>query len=149
VTRYLSVEDILYAHRTAIQRWGGTPGLRDANALAAAVGRLETGYYQDTIEEAAALFESLSQNHPFLDGNKRTAIACTVAFLRINGYETFFDDSEAFRFLSSLYEGGQVTKTSIETWLRAICGEKTTEANDKINSKMLDDVAKSDKPEHL
>ncbi len=85
MTRYLSVEDVLYAHTMSIRKWGGTPGIRDQGALAAAIGRLESGYYQDTIEEAAALFESLSQNHPFLDGNKRTAIACAVAFLRING----------------------------------------------------------------
>lgn len=118
MTHYLSVQDVLYAHNLAIQRWGGTPGVRDQAALEAAVGRPQTGYYQDTIEEAAALFESLSQNHPFLDGNKRVAIACTVAFLRINGYELFFDDLEAYRFLMSLYQGGRVTKISVETWLR-------------------------------
>ena len=118
MTNYLSVQDVLYAHDIAIQRWGGTPGVRDQPALEAAVGRPQTGYYRDIIEEAAALFESLSQNHPFLDGNKRTAIACAVAFLRINGYGVFFDDQEAHRFLMSLYHGGGITKTSIETWLR-------------------------------
>jgi death-on-curing protein len=61
VTRYLSVEDILYAHSSAIEKWGGRPGLRDPKALASAVGRLQTGYYQDIVEEAAALFESLSE----------------------------------------------------------------------------------------
>jgi death-on-curing protein len=63
------------------------------------VGRLETGYYQDVIEEAAALFESLAQNHPFLDGNKRTAIACAVAFVRINGYRVSFNDWKLTDFL--------------------------------------------------
>jgi death-on-curing protein len=118
VTRYLSVEDVLYAQSKAIEKWGGRSGLRDPNALASAVGRLQTGYYQDIVEEAAALFESLSQNHPFLDGNKRTAIACTVVFLTINGYQVLFDDLEAYSFLSSLYETGQITKAAMEAWLR-------------------------------
>lgn len=119
MTRYLTIEDILYAHNIALQRWGGTPGVRDQGALEAAVGRLETGYYQDVIEEAAALFESLAQNHPFLDGNKRTAIACAVAFVRINGYRVSFNDLEAYRFLMSLYQQTRVTKSALEAWLRA------------------------------
>ncbi len=92
--------------------------MRDAHGLAAAVGRLHTGYYGDAIEEAAALFESLSQNHPFLDGNKRTAIASTVAFLATNGYRVEFIDSEAHALLLSLYEGVGVSKAPIESWLR-------------------------------
>ncbi|MGA2098597.1 MAG: Fic family protein [Candidatus Acidiferrum sp.] len=55
-------------------------GLRDSGALQSVVGRLETGYYADAIEQAAALFESPSQNHLFLDGNKRTAIPATGVF---------------------------------------------------------------------
>jgi death-on-curing protein len=51
-----------------VSKFGGIHGLRDSGALQSAVGRLESGYYADAIEEAAALFESLSQNHPFLDG---------------------------------------------------------------------------------
>jgi death-on-curing protein len=53
-----------------VRKFGGIHGFRDSGALESAVGRLETGYYADAIEEAATLFESLSQNHPFLDGNK-------------------------------------------------------------------------------
>jgi len=51
------------------------------------------------IQEAAALWESLSQNHPFVDGNKRLAVTVTAAFLRVNGYRLEFDDQEAFSFL--------------------------------------------------
>ncbi len=47
--------------------------------------RPQTGYYQDVIEEAAALWESLSQNHPFIDGNKRVAVSAAIVFLGING----------------------------------------------------------------
>jgi death-on-curing protein len=45
----------------------------------------QSGYYEDIIQEAAALWESLFQNHPFLDGNKRVAVTVTAAFLRVSG----------------------------------------------------------------
>jgi death on curing protein len=86
--------------------------------LESAVGRLESGYYADPIEEAAALFESLSQNHPFLDGSKRTAITAVGVFLLLNGYRLLFDDLEAYRWLIGLYESGEVRKANIEAWLR-------------------------------
>jgi len=60
--------------------------VRDADGLASAVGRPQGGYYADIIEEAAALFESLAKNHPFFDGNKRTAVVATAVFLKLNGY---------------------------------------------------------------
>jgi len=78
-----------------------------------------SGYYSDAIEEAAALFESLAQNHPFLDGNKRTAITATAVFLRLNSYKLVFDDVEAYESLISLYETGRVTKAAVAEWLRS------------------------------
>jgi death-on-curing protein len=93
--------------------------LRDANGSSSAVGRPQSGYYADTIEEAAALFESLSQNHPFIDGYKRTAITATAVFLRLNGYKLLFEDVEAYEWLRSLYETGRVTKAAVAEWLRS------------------------------
>ncbi len=72
----------------------------------------------DLIGEAAALWESLSQNHPFVDGNKRVAVTTTAAFLRINGYRLEFDDVEAFSFLIGLYEMGTLRFKELDTWLR-------------------------------
>ena len=72
-------------HADQIERYGGSPGIRDPGILEAALFRPQTGYYADLIEEAAALWESLAQNHPFIDGNKRTAFAATYTFLAING----------------------------------------------------------------
>ncbi len=82
---YLTVADVLGMHAVLIQRYGGDCGLRDAGALEAALYRPQIGYYQDIVGEAAALFESLANNHPFTDGNKRIAFAATDTFLRING----------------------------------------------------------------
>ena len=119
MTRYLSVEDILTIHAELLARFGGISGVRDANGLSSAVGRPQSGYYTDVIEEAAALFESLSQNHPFVDGNKRTAVAATGVFLRLNGYKLLFDDLQAYEWLISLYETGRMKKAVLEEWLRS------------------------------
>jgi death-on-curing protein len=70
------------------------------------------------IEQATALLESLSQNHPFLDGNKRTAISVTAAFLRVNGYRLEFEDLETYHFLINLYEQNQFRFDALEKWLR-------------------------------
>ena len=83
---YLTSTDILALHQTVLQHYGGAPGLRDMGAVEAAVFRPQCGYYQDIIEEAAALLESLLINHPFVDGNKRVAFAACDVFLRINGW---------------------------------------------------------------
>jgi len=86
VRDYLTSTDILALHQTLLQHYGGAPGLRDMGAVEAAAFRPQCGYYQDIIEEAAALLESLLINHPFIDGNKRVAFAACDVFLRINGW---------------------------------------------------------------
>lgn len=75
--------------------------------------------YQDLIAEAAARWESLAQNHPFIDGNKRTAFACTVTFLRINGAAFASGKREVIDFILGLYEAGEFRFEKLEPWLRA------------------------------
>jgi death-on-curing protein len=70
------------------------------------------------IQEAAALWESLSQNHAFVDGNKRVAVTMTAAFLRVNGYRLQFNDAEACAFLLDLYETGRMRFEELDRWLR-------------------------------
>ncbi len=115
---YLSLEQVVEINVKMTELYGGLRGVRDLGALQAAVARPQTGYYSDAIEEAAALFESLSQNHPFLDGNKRTAITATIVFLTCNGYRVSFNDAEAYKWLMALYASSQVSKSAIEFWLR-------------------------------
>lgn len=116
---YLTVEDVLGIHQDSIDAFGGSPGIRDPSGLEAAVMRPQSGYYADEIAEAAALWESLSQNHPFVDGNKRTAIASMAAHLCINEYSLVFDELAAYRFMMSLYESGRFRRTELDKWLRA------------------------------
>lgn len=115
---HLTLVEVLAIHADQIERYGGTPGLRDPGLLEAALFRPQTGYYADLVEEAAALWESLAQNHPFLDGNKRTAFAVTYTFLAINGARLTADAEETYAFIIGLYETGRFDFRRIEPWLR-------------------------------
>jgi len=118
MTDYLTVAEVLAMHDDQIERYGGIQGVRDSGLLEAALFRPQTGYYADLIEEAAALWESMSQNHPFIDGNKRTAFAVTYTFLGINGGRLIAGAQEAQDFLLGLYEGNQFTFDRLVPWLR-------------------------------
>ena len=94
-----TIEEVVAIHDAAIHEFGGSMGLRDMGALASAVMRPQIGYYDTLIEEAAALLEGLAMNHPFIDGNKRTAFYTTDAFLRKNGSFIDCDNDESPPFL--------------------------------------------------
>ena len=114
---YIRIEDVLAIHSDQIERYGGSQGLRDPGLLEAALFRPQTGYYQSLIHEAAALWESLSQNRPFVDGNKRTAFASTYVFLLINGLRIVARDEDAQVFVLGLYETGQFEFENLRVWL--------------------------------
>ena len=118
MTEYLTVVEVLAIHADQIERYGGSAGLRDPGQLEAALFRPQTGYYSDLIEEAAALWESLSQNHPFVDGNKRTAFAAMYTFLAINGRRLTSDPELTYRYLLDLYEAQGFKLEALVAWLR-------------------------------
>jgi death-on-curing protein len=118
VSDFLTTAEVLTIHEVMIDRFGGAQGIRDRGALESALFRPQTGYYDDVIDEAAALMESLLQNHPFVDGNKRVAVAATDVFLRLNGVRLDINDDEAYRFLVGLIEDHDVTRQHLVTWLR-------------------------------
>ena len=118
MTDYLAMAEVLAMHNDQIDRYGGSHGVRDHGLLEAALYRPQTGYYADLIEEAAALWESLSQNHPFVDGNKRTAFAVTYVFLAINGARLSASAGETETFLVGLYEAGTFEFARLSRWLR-------------------------------
>ena len=93
---YLTVADILGMHAILIEKYGGMAGIRDMGSLESAAFRPQSGYYSDIVEEACALMESLLINHPFMDGNKRTAFAACSVFLRINGQHIKADSNKVF-----------------------------------------------------
>ncbi|MGH6880967.1 type II toxin-antitoxin system death-on-curing family toxin [Hypericibacter sp.] len=118
MTDYLTVIEVLLIHHDQIERYGGIPGIRDPGLLEAALFRPQTGHYADLIEEAAALWESLAQNHPFFDGNKRTAFAVTYTFLVINGARLDADAGETHQFISGLYDANNFRFARLVQWLR-------------------------------
>src|SRR5688572_16363869 len=105
-------------HADQIERYGGEPGVRDYGLLESALYRPQTGYYADLVEEATALWESLSQNHPFIDGNKRTAFAATYTFLAINGAQVTASAEHTYAFLAGLYGSGELSFAELVPWLR-------------------------------
>lgn len=118
MTDYLTPIEVLAIHADLIERYGGSMGIRDRGLLEAALFRPQTGYYGDLIEEAAALWESLAQNHPFIDGNKRTAFAVMYTFLAINSTRLTADADETYRFISTLYEEKDFSFERLAAWLR-------------------------------
>lgn len=115
---FLTLLEVLAIHADQIERYGGSQGVRDPGLLESALFRPQTGYYSDLIEEAAALWESLAQNHPFLDGNKRTAFAATYTFLAINGARWIADAGATYAFIIGLYESGSFDFEKLVPWLR-------------------------------
>lgn len=118
MTDYLTIIEVLAIHHDQIKRYGGADGVRDFGLLEAALYRPQTGYYEDLIEGAAALWESLAMNHPFVDGNKRVAVAAMVTFLAINGYVIKPDSQVIYRFIIENLEGRSFSYDRLAAWLR-------------------------------
>ena len=122
MTDYLTIIEVLAIHHDQIERYGGAHGVRDFGLLEAALYRPQTGYYKDLIEEAAALWESLAMNHPFVDGNKRVAAAGMITFLAINGYVIRQDALTLYRFIIENLEGRSFNHDRLAAWLRENTG---------------------------
>ncbi len=116
--KFLSVDEVLAIHAALVERFGGQNGIRDPGMLESALYRPQTGYYADLSEMAAALFESLLMNHPFVDGNKRVAFFATDVFLRMNGFKLDIDDVEAHVFLIGLLDRNQANFDRLLPWIR-------------------------------
>jgi death-on-curing protein len=124
--RYITIAEVEEIHRRVLLHAGGLPGMRDRGALEAAVFRPQTGYYADLIEEAAALMESLTNNHAFVDGNKRTAFVATDTFLKANGLRISCTDEEAEQFFLSHLRKGTFRFPQIRDWLRKVATSRPT-----------------------
>lgn len=122
MTRFLTIPQILFLHARLIDETGGSHGLRDLHLLEAASARPQATFdgkdlYPDLYDKAAALMDSLINNHPFVDGNKRTGIAAAALFLRQNGYAMTVTNSELETFTLSV-ASSRVHLTKIAGWLR-------------------------------
>ena len=117
---YLTIADLSGIHRVLLEKYGGADGLRDRGALEAAAFRPQCGYYADHLEEAAALLESLLINHPFVDGNKRTAFASADVFLRLNGVRLKASPAWLYERLIGWINGAENRREAIGHDLKAM-----------------------------
>ena len=115
---YLTVAEIYAMQHRLIEMFGGLHGVRDKGAVEAAVFRPQTGYYNSIEEEAAALMESLGNNHGFLDGNKRIAFTAADVFLRRNGSYIEVTGTEGHAFIDGSMERHEFRFARILEWIR-------------------------------
>ena len=121
---FLDLDHVLQIHRSLIERYGGIPGLRDVGLLQSAIAMPQASFggeflHKGLFEMAAAYLYHIVQNHPFLDGNKRTGAAVAIVFLAINGVD-LQDDEEGLVGLTLAVAEGKASKQEIAGFLRGI-----------------------------
>lgn len=119
---FLSLGEVLYVHRDQIERYGGEDGIRDLGLLESAVAMPEAGFggrflHEDLYEMAAAYLFHIVRTHPFLDGNKRTGLACALVFLHLNGVRIEADEDEIADLVIAVAEG-RAGKGAVTDFLR-------------------------------
>ncbi|HEY4905369.1 MAG TPA: type II toxin-antitoxin system death-on-curing family toxin [Candidatus Sulfotelmatobacter sp.] len=113
----MTVAEVYQMQHRLIDIFGGLHGVRDKGAVEAAVFRPQTGYYNSLEEEAAALIESLGNNHGFLDGNKRIAFTAADVFLRRNGFFIEVEAAAGYDFINGSMERHEFRFAKIVDWL--------------------------------
>jgi death on curing protein len=122
--RFLSESVVIAIHNDQIRLYGGHYGLRDAAALDAALhmpqAQFEGQFLHSTVFDMAAAYGfHLSQNHPFVDGNKRVAGMAMLTFLRLNGLEVVATEVDYYHVMMSVANGA-CNKEQLATWLRTV-----------------------------
>lgn len=119
--QFLTLDEVLALHADQIERYGGEGGIREEGLLLSALATPRAVYAGEFLhptlyEMAAAYLFHLCQNHPFLDGNKRTALASCLAFLWLNDIEVVVDADELAELVLGVAEGS-VSKAEIAVCL--------------------------------
>jgi len=119
--KWITTESIIEIHKIVIDSTGGSQGIRSLGALESALfSPLATfdgiDLYPEMVGKAAMLLYSISSNHPFVDGNKRTAFVITATVLEVNGYKTQFAQEEVVLFMLQVAQG-KADQKHIKLWL--------------------------------
>jgi len=119
---FLTLDEVLALHADQLRRYGGATGLRDLTLLQSAIAMPETSYggeylHGSVFEMAAAYLFHLARNHPFVDGNKRTALMCALVFLGLNGQRLDADPNELYEIVDAV-ASGTVDKAHLAVFLR-------------------------------
>ena len=115
---FLTVAEVYRMQHRLIEMFGGHHGVRDKGAVEAAVFRPQTGYYSTIDEEAAALMESLGNNHGFIDGNKGIAFTANDVFLRPNGLYLEVEGIDGHAFIEGSIARHEFRFAQILLWIR-------------------------------
>jgi death-on-curing protein len=107
---FLTLDELLAIHERQIRKYGGSHGLRDVALLDSARANAEASLggewlHQTLFEMAAAYFYGICRNHPFIDGNKRTAVACALTFLRLNNIRIVAPEDDFYSLVIAVAEG--------------------------------------------
>lgn len=119
---FLTTSQVLFIHDQTVKRFGGSRGIRDIGLVESAVARPKVSFggkylYNSLFDKAAALLQSLLKNHPFVDGNKRTALTSAGVFLKKNGYKLINDHKQEVEFAIRV-DNGNLTVEQISQWLK-------------------------------
>ncbi|HSX49030.1 MAG TPA: type II toxin-antitoxin system death-on-curing family toxin [Candidatus Saccharimonadales bacterium] len=119
---FLILDEVVAIQYDQVRRYGGSYGIRDLNLLISAVERSKATFggfdlYPDLFSKAAALLHSIVLNHPFVDGNKRTAITATIRFLYINGFLPKMTQKELVDITLNV-ESKKINIEEIALWLK-------------------------------
>ncbi len=118
---FLEIADILEIHQILIEEFGGMSGVRDEGLLESALSQPKASFFGELLhptihEQAAAYLYHIAKNHPFLDGNKRTAYGAMEAFLRLNGYNLDLSNQEAYNMVIQVAQG-EMSKEELSSLL--------------------------------
>lgn len=125
---FLEIADIVDIHQILIEQFGGMTGIRDEGLLESALSQPKATFFGELLhptlhEQAAAYLYHIAKNHPFLDGNKRTAYGAMEAFLRLNGYNLDLSNEEAYNMVMQVAQS-EMTKEELSSFLEQhISGE--------------------------
>jgi death-on-curing protein len=121
---FLDIDQVLRTHLSLIDRYGGSIGVRDIGLLYSAIAMPQASFgggflHQDISEMAAAYLFHIVQNHPFIDGNKRTGAAAAIIFLAMNDTEIEADE-EGLYDLTLAVAHGEADKSQIAEFFRKL-----------------------------
>lgn len=119
--RWVPKDTVFGIHAKSLAVYGGSDGVRDEGLLESALGRPENlaAYGEPGVFELAAAYGfGIVRNHPFVDGNKRTAFLTAVLFMQLNGYALAADEPEATAVMLA-FAGGEVSEEEFALWLKA------------------------------
>ena len=122
---FLTLDEVLGIHADQIRVYGGASGLRDLDRLRSAIAMPETTFdgeylHPSRFEMAAAYLFHLARNHPFVDGNERTALMCALVFLGLNGQRLRADPDDLYALADGV-AAGAVDKAEVSVFLRRHC----------------------------